>query len=442
MSGFEIGLVGFAAMLVLIFIGLPIGIAMAAVGFLGLVALVGIDGALNSLAIVSSGEIANYNLSVIPLFVLMGLFAARSGLSRQLFDAAAGLIGHLRGGLVMATVSACAMFGAICGSSLATAATMTKVAVPEMRARNYADSLSLGSVAAGGTLGILIPPSIMLVIYSLITETPLIDLFASALIPGILQVLMYMVAIGALCHFMPKLGPASPRQSWRAALSALLGATPVIVIFIVVIGGLYLGVFTPTEGAAVGAFATFVYQIAVDGWNSQKTRQVLLETAATVAMVFLIVVGASIFSFFMSLSGVPRIFAGQVQELGLSGLQIAFAIMVLYLLMGCVIDSLGMLLLTVPVLFPLIQGISGDLGMTPEEAALWFGVFAVIAIEIGLITPPIGLNVFVIRAAVKDASLGAAFRGVVPFLLTDILRVVLLILFPVIALWFPRLLSG
>ena len=442
MSGFEIGLAGFGVLLVMILLGVPIGVAMAVVGFLGLVALIGIDGALNSLAIVSSGEVANYNLSVIPLFVLMGLFAARAGLSRQLFSAAAGFVGHLRGGLVMATVSACAMFGAICGSSLATASTMTKVAVPEMRARNYDDSLSLGSVAAGGTLGILIPPSIMLVIYSLITETPLIDLFASALIPGLLQVVMYIVAIGALCWFVPRLGPAAPKVSWANAFKGLVAAAPVLLIFVIVIGGLYLGVFTPTEGAAVGALATFIYQIVVDGWNSKKTRTVLIETAETVAMVFLIVVGATVFSFFMSFSGVPMAFAGFVQELGLSGIQIAFAIMVLYLLMGCLVDSLGMLLLTVPVLFPLVQSISGDLGMTPDEAALWFGVFAIIVIEIGLITPPIGLNVFVIQASLRDASLAAAFRGVIPFLLTDIVRVVLLILFPVIALWFPRLLSG
>lgn len=442
MSGFEIGLAGFGVMLAMIFLGVPIGVAMAVVGFLGLVALIGVDGALNSLAIVSSGEVANYNLSVIPLFVLMGLFAARAGLSRQLFNAAAGFVGHLRGGLVMATVSACAMFGAICGSSLATASTMTKVAVPEMRARGYDDSLSLGSVAAGGTLGILIPPSIMLVIYSLITETPLIDLFASALIPGLLQVLMYIVAIGALCWFVPGLGPAAPRVGWADAFRGLAAAGPVLLIFVIVIGGLYLGVFTPTEGAAVGALAAFIYQVAVDGWNTRKTRAVLIETAETVAMVFLIVVGASVFSFFMSFSGVPMAFAGFVQELGLSGIQIVFAIMVLYLLMGCVIDSLGMLLLTVPVLFPVVQSISGDLGMTPDEAALWFGVFAIIVIEIGLITPPIGLNVFVIQASLRDASLAAAFRGVVPFLLTDIVRVVLLIVFPVIALWFPRLLSG
>ena len=442
MSGIAVGWIGFAAMIGLILTGLPIAVAMSLVGFFGLVALIGFDGAMNSLAIVSSGEIANYNLSVIPLFVLMGLFAARSGLSRQLFDAAAGLVGHWRGGLVMATVGACALFGAICGSSLATAATMSKVAVPEMRRRRYADSLALGSVAAGGTLGILIPPSVMLVIYALITETPLIDLFAAAIVPGLMQAAMYVVAIGLLCQARPALGPAGPRRSWAEAAAALRGAAPVVVIFAGVIGGLYAGVFTPTEGAAVGALLTFLYALWAEGFRLDGLRAVCLETAGTVAMVFLIVMGATLFSFFLSFTGLPRQLAGDVQALGLSGLQIVFVVMVLYILLGCVMDSLGMLLLTVPVLFPLIQGISGELGMTPGEAALWFGVFAVVVIEIGLVTPPIGLNVFVIKASVEGASLGAAFRGVVPFLLTDILRIVLLILFPAITLWFPAWLAG
>ena len=354
----DLGLLGFLTMIAIILLGVPIGIAMAVVGFAGLAVMLGGDGAMNALAIVSSGEVANYNLSVIPFFVLMGLFSARAGLSRQLFDAASALIGHLRGGLVMATVSACALFGAICGSSLATAATMAKVAVPEMRRHRYSDSLALGSVAAGGTLGILIPPSIMLVIYALITETPLVDLFAAALIPGILQTVMYVIGIGVLCRLRPDLGPASARQSWRAAGRTSLAAAPVILIFTMVIGGLYIGVFTPTEGAAIGAVTTFLYKMHAVGFNWASVRGVLVETAGTVAMVFMIVMGAALFTYFISFTGLPREFAGMIRDLAIPPLVIAFGIVALYVILGCVMDSIGMLLLTVPVLFPLIRDIS------------------------------------------------------------------------------------
>lgn len=434
------GLYGFAALLLLIALNIPIGIAMGIVGFGGLLILIGPMGALNTLGIVGTGELVNYNLSVVPLFVMMGLFAAKAGLSGQMFAAANAFVGHIRGGLTMATICASAAFSAICGSSLATAATMAKVALPEMRKRNYADTLASGAVAAGGTLGILIPPSIMLVLYSIITETPLVDLFAGALIPGILAVLLYLAAIFVVTTLNPEAGPPSARTGWAGRLKGLIDAAGVLVLFLLVIGGIYSGVFTPTEAAAVGALATLVYFLARRGFDWPELKAALLETAGTTAMIFLIVIGAGLFGFFMSFSGLPRVFAGYILDLGLSAIMIAFAIMLLYLLLGCFLDSLGMMILTVPILFPLITGLAPELGMTPDQAAIWFGVFVIIVIEIGLMTPPLGLNVFIIKGAVGDIPITTVYKGVVPFWLTDIVRLTLLIFFPALVLWLPSLL--
>lgn len=435
-----IGLYGFAVLLVLVGLSLPVGLAMGIVGFGGLWLLIGPSGALNALGIIGPGDLVNANLSVVPLFVLMGLFAGRAGLSSELFRAANAFVGHIRGGLTMANIAASAGFGAICGSSLATAATMSKVALPEMRRHGYKDALATGSIAAGGTLGILIPPSIMLVLYSIITETPLGDLFMAALVPGALAVLFYMVVIAVVTRLDPEAGPPTERSGWAAKLQGLREAGGVALLFVTVIGGIYGGVFTPTEAAAVGACGTLAYFLFRRGFDWSGLKGVLLETAGTTAMIFLIVIGAGLFSMFMSFSGLPRVFAAAVLDLGLSPLMIAFAIMLLYLILGCFLDSIGMMILTVPVLLPLVQGLAPELGMTTAEAAVWFGIFAIIVIEIGLLTPPFGLNVFIIKGAVRDVSLATIYRGVVPFWIADILRLTLLILFPALCLYIPFLL--
>lgn len=434
------GLYGFVVLLTLVGLNIPIGLAMGIVGFGGLWLLIGPMGALNALGIVGPGDLVNANLSVVPLFVLMGLFAGRAGLSAELFRSANAFVGHIRGGLTMANIAASAGFGAICGSSLATAATMSKVALPEMRRHGYKDTLAAGSIAAGGTLGILIPPSIMLVLYAIITETPLRDLFMAALVPGVMAVVFYMAAIAVITRLDPEAGPRAERADWRSRLRGLREASGVALLFLAVIGGIYGGVFTPTEAAAVGACGTLAYFLARRGLDLEGLKGALLETAGTTAMIFLILIGAGLFSMFMSFSGLPRVFAGAVLDLGLSALMVAFAIMLLYLILGCFMDSIGMLILTVPVLLPVVQGLAPELGMTSAQAAVWFGIFAIVVIEIGLLTPPFGLNVFIIRGAVRDIGLGTIYRGVVPFWIADIVRLALLILFPSLCLYIPFML--
>ena len=432
------GLGGFGVLLALILLNVPIGVAMGVIGLGGLALLIGTDGAINTLKVVGLGDLMSYSLSVVPLFVLMGIFAAQAGLSSQLFRAANAFLGHRRGGLTVATICASAGFSAICGSSLATAATMGKVALPQMRAYGYAPGFSAATVAAGSTLGILIPPSIMMIIYSIITETPLLGLFAGALLPGLLAVAFYVAAVLAVTAMRPGIAPASARIGWHERMVGLRNAAGVIAIFLIVIGGIYTGFFTPTEAASVGAFLTGIYFLVMRGLDVAGLRDVALEAAGTTAMIFLIVIGAGLFSFFMSFSGLPRLFAGTIAQLGLSPILILFAIMALYLVLGCFMDSLGMMILTVPVLFPLVQGLAPQFGLTAGDAAIWFGIIVVIAIEIGLMTPPLGLNVFVIQGVAPDIPVMDIFRGVVPFWLVDIVRLAALILFPALVLWFPQ----
>ena len=333
--------------------------------------------------------------------------------------------------LTMATIATCAALVLYCGSSLATAATMSKVPLPEMRRHGYNDSLATGTIAVGSTLGILIPPSIMLILYAIITETPLGDLFIAALLPGLMAVVFYIVTIVIVTFLNPAAAPAGPRSDWSARLRGLRDIGGVTTLFLLVIGGIYGGIFTPTEAAAVGAFGTFMFFLARCGLDWRGLRGVLLETAGTTAMIFLIVIGAGLFSFFMSISGLPRVFSAAVIDLGLSPLMILFTIMALYIFLGCFIDSIGMMTLTVPILLPLVVSIAPELGMTPRDAAIWFGIFVIIAIEIGLVTPPFGLNVFIIKGTTPGLNLTTIYLGVVPFWLADVVRLVLLILFPV-----------
>ncbi|MBN9672991.1 TRAP transporter large permease [Roseibium aggregatum] len=435
-----IGAAGFGLMMVLIGLNVPIGIAMGIAGFAGLVVLAGMDSALNTVGIVGSGQFVSYNLSVVPLFVLMGVAASHSGMSQGLYRLANSAVGHRTGGLAMATIGSSAMFSAVCGSSLATAATMARVAMPEMRKYGYDDRLGTGAIAAGGSLGILIPPSVILIVYSLITETPLFDLFAAALIPGLIAVAGYISVIALIVWFKPEQGPATPWQGWRALALATRHALPVIALFLVVLGGIYGGIFTPTEAAAIGALGALVYLISQVGFDRDILRHVMLDTISTTAMIFIIIIGAGILSFFMSFSGLPRVFAGAVASLDVSPYWILVAIIVCYLILGCFMESLGIITLTVPVLFPLIKALAFDLGMTPAEAAVWFGIFVVVAVEIGMLTPPLGLNVFVIQGTVRDVELATVFRGVVPFWIFDVIRLTLIAFIPALSLFLPRLL--
>jgi len=433
MSEAGIGLVAFAALFLLIGLRVPIAIAMATVGAVGGLILNGRDSVAFIMGSLHFETVFPYSLSVVPLFIMMGVFAARAGLSRSLYSAVNAFIGHYRGGLGMATVGACAAFGAICGSSLATAATMSKVAMPEMRKRNYRDSLAAASIAAGGTLGVLIPPSVIMVIYALLTEQSIGRMFAAAIIPGIVATLLYMLAVWAQTWVDPAAGPAGQRVGYADRLRSLINVWPVLLLFLVVIGGIYLGWFSPTEAAAIGAFGALLL-----AWLKRRlSRDVLLdclgETATTSGMIFMILIGTALFNYFVETTGLPHQLVGLVQELGWTPYAVLLLLILFYILLGCVMDALSMLLLTLPFVFPLVQ----SLGFDP----IWFGIIMVSVVEVGLITPPVGMNLFVIMATTPGLKLGTVSRGVIPFLMADVLRVVLLILFPPLVLWLPSLMQ-
>lgn len=425
-------------MLGLIMLRLPIGLSMLVVGLAGSWLVYGsVSPLLAQLKSFTYGQFANASLSVVPLFLLMGQFAALGGMSRALFKAAEAFMGHHKGGVAMAAIGACAGFGSICGSSLATAATMGQVALPELRRAGYAGSLAAGALAAGGTLGILIPPSIVLVIYAVLTEQNIAKMFTAALIPGILAALGYIAVIAIQVRINPGLAGTAQRASRRERIDALLAIWPVVLIFLVVIGGIYAGIFTPTEGAAVGAGATGLLAWVKGGLNGRQLLGALEATAAGTGMVFLIVLGAGAFNTFLALSQLPQELASWVGGLGLSPFSVLWAILVFYLVFGCVMDSLSMILLTIPIFFPMISGL--DFGLPPEEAAVWFGVLVLIVVEVGLITPPVGMNLFVIQSMAPDIKITDTYRGVWPFVVSDVARVVVLVSFPFISLFLLRL---
>ncbi len=439
MSGIGIGIAFLALMLVLLALRIPIGMAMLATGIGGYVTMAGWHPLLSHLKSAAFARYSNYDLSVVPMFLLMGNLASRGGLSKALFNAANSLIGHWRGGIAMAAVGACAGFGAICGSSLATAATMGQVALPELRRFNYSPGLATGALAAGGTLGILIPPSIVLAIYAILTEQNIAKLFTAAFIPGILATIGYMIVIAVVVRIDPASGPAGERQSWRGRVGALLGVWPIVVIFVVMLGGMYGGVFSATEGAAIGTAATAILAV-VKGLRLRGFVACLAATAVSTGMIFLILLGADILNVFLALTQMPAELANRVQASGLPPLAILLAVIVLYVLLGCVMDSLSMILLTIPIFFPMIMGL--DLwGLQGTEKAIWFGILALMVVEIGLITPPVGMNVYIISGIAKDIPMGVAFRGVVPFLVSDAVRVLLLVFFPALSLWLVRLMG-
>jgi len=439
LSHIDIALLSFPVLLILIFLRVPIGLAMLVTGIGGSYFINGsflmIFAQLKNL---TWGTFSSYSLSIIPLFLLMGQFATLGGMSQALFKAAETWMGHKKGGVAMAAVGACAGFGAICGSSLATAATMGQVALPELRRYGYSGELATGALAAGGTLGILIPPSVILVIYAILTEQNIAKLFVAAFIPGILAALGYMIAIAIYVRLKPESAGHRERAPYSERFRSLIAVWPVLIVFIAVVGGIYGGIFTPTEAAAIGAFGTGVIALFNGGLNRSTLKSSILTTASATGMIFLIVFGAGVYNAFLALSQLPQTAAAYVGEQGFNPWMVMVVVLILYLIFGCVMDSLSMILLTVPIFFPIMSAL--DFGLTPEEFALWFGIIVLIVVEVGLITPPVGMNLFVINSMAKDTPLSATYRGVFPFVMTDIIRVAILTMFPAITLVAVRLL--
>lgn len=438
MSGMEWGGLMFAVLLLLLALRVHIGVAMLLTGTVGYTMVAGWDPLMSFFKHAAFARYSSYDLSVVPLFLLMGQFATNGGLSKALFKAGNAMIGHWRGGMAMAAVTSCAGFGAICGSSLATAATMGQVALPELKAHNYSERLSAAVIAAGGTLGILIPPSVPLVIYAIITEQNIAKMFLAAFVPGIIAAVGYMVVIAIIARVSPQDAPRGVRFSWAQRLTALAETWPVLLIFVVVIGGIYGGFFTPTEAASIGTVSTAFVAWRTGGLRGQGLLQCLYGAAAGTGMIFLILLGADILNVFLALTQVNTELAKWVVGMELSPLAVLFTIIAIYLVLGCVMDSLSMLLLTIPIFFPIIMGI--DLwGMDPESKAIWFGILALMVVEIGLITPPVGMNVFIISSMTKDVPMKDIFRYIMPFLASDILRILLIVFVPSVVLFVLKL---
>lgn len=431
MSPAMVGFAGIGFLLLMLFFKVPVGVAMAAVGFIGFAYLSGIGPALGVLATSPYLTLASYAMSVVPLFVLMGLFAYHARISEDVYKAAYTWLGRMPGGLAAATVGGCAGFAACSGSSVATSATMGMVALPEMKKYHYADSLATGSVAAGGTLGILIPPSINLVIYGIITEKSIGRLFMAGILPGVLLALLYIAAIYVLCKRNVSLGPPGFQISWKDKVLALRSVWPVLALFLLVMGGIYGGVFTPTEAGAVGAFGAFLLIMVKRRLTLRRLGDALLETCQTTAMVMFIMIGAMILGYFLAVTRIPMDMANWAAGLTLNRYVILAAILLVFMVLGCIMDTLAIIMLVVPVVFPVILA----LGFDP----IWFGVIMAMVSEMGLITPPVGLNVYVIKGIAKDVPLFTIFRGVIPFLVADALAISIIVIFPQIALVLPSL---
>ncbi len=426
MSPLVVALLLFVLMLGLMAIRVPIAAAMFVAGVAGYLALSGWQPLMAHLKNYAYGRFSSYDLSVIPLFMLMGQFATQGGLSRSLFNFANALLGNFKGGMAMAAVVACALFGSVCGSSIATAATIGSVALPEMKRHGYAGKLATATVAAGGTLGILIPPSVVLVVYAILAEQNIAKLFAAAFIPGILAMIGYVIAVAVYVRVVPGLAP----DKTSAERGHLLQSA---------IGGIYGGVFTPTEGAAVGAAATFLTALIRRELTWKGFMQSFYLTAEASGMIFMIFVGADTLNSALTLTQAPNQLAAWVTSLGLAPLAVIAVILVFYVLLGCVMDELSMILLTIPIFFPMIMAL--DLGLPPSEKAIWFGILVLMVVEIGLIAPPVGLNVYVISGIERETPIGETYRGVVPFLISDLVRTTLLLLFPVLSLYLVRVMD-
>lgn len=427
------GGIAFLILFVLLFLGVPIAFGLLAVGFCGFALLQGVPASLSMVGQIGFTTVLNEELSVIPLFVLMGGFIAIARLSDDLFSAGNAFFGHRRGGLAMATVIACAGFASVCGSSFATAATMSKVALPPMRRYGYADSLAAGSIASGATLGIMIPPSVPLLIYGFMTRTDVGKLFIAGILPGLLGTLLYLGAVSWVTARNPALGPRGERSDGMQRLRALRNIWAVLGLFLFIIGGIYIGIFTPTEAAGIGAFAGFLFSLARRALTWEKLLEVLLDSAKTTATIFVLLIGALVFSNFIDIAGVPKTLASWVTGVSVAPVIAIVVILAIYLVLGCILDSMSMLFLTVPVFYPIVLGLGYDL--------IWFGIIVVTMIEIALITPPVGLNVFVLHQVRPEISTRTIFSGVMPFVAADAIRVSLLVAFPAIALVLPGLMG-
>ncbi|MBO9650909.1 MAG: TRAP transporter permease [Variovorax sp.] len=429
MSTDAIAILGFFALFALMLLRVPVGMAMGLVGVTGYASIVGIGPALKLVGQTSMRTVTDYTFGVIPMFMLMGALVSVSGVSRELFKAANSLIGHLRGGLGVATVLACGGFAAICGSSVATAATFSAVAYPEMRRFNYPQSFSTGVIAAGGTLGAILPPSTVLAVYAILTQQDIGKLFMAGIVPGILAMTMYVLTIMVIVKMRPGWLPGGEAKPWSERVADLKNVWAPLVLFIFVIGGLYGGFFTPTEAGGVGASGAFILGVLRRKLDGPKIREALLSATRTAAAVFTVLIGALLFGYFLTITQSPQKLTEFLTGLGIGRYGVLALIMLMYLVLGCLMDAMAMIILTVPIIYPVIV----HLGFDP----IWFGVIIVMTVELGLIHPPVGMNVFVIKSVVKDVSFTTIFKGVLPFILTDILRLVILIAFPIIALWLP-----
>jgi C4-dicarboxylate transporter DctM subunit len=433
MSSLSLTLLIFGSMLALMAIRVPIAVSMFGAGAIGYITQTGWPPFASFLNSQAFARFAGYDLSVIPLFILMGHFATKGGISKSLFEFAAGVMGRFKGGLAMASLLACAAFGAISGSSVATAATITGVALPEMQRHGYSGRLATGTLAAGGTLGIQLPPSIVLVIYAILTEQNISKLFAAAIIPGIIAMCGYMIAVAIYVRVVPGQAPEVQADHQGVTLQSLIGVAPIVVIFLLVFGGIYGGFFTPTEGAAVGAASTFLTALLKGEMTLAKFKECFYGTAVSAAMIFLIFIGADLMNSALALTQVPNQLAALVGGWGLSPLVVVVAILLFYVLLGAVMDELSMLLLTIPIFFPMVMGL--DFGMAKESVAIWFGIMVLMTVGFGLIAPPVGLNVYIVNGLAKNVSMGETYRGVMPFLISDVIRTMLFLFFPIIPLW-------
>lgn len=427
-------LIGFATLILLCFFGFKVGFATMFVGIVGFAFQRGWEPALAMTGTQIMEDAMNYNLSVIPLFVLMGVFIYRANISRDLYDAAYVLLGQMRGGLALSTVVACAGFSAVCGSSIATAATMTKVAMPPMRKYRYADSLATGTIAAGGTLGIMIPPSVPLVIYGIVAEQDIAKLFIAGIVPGVLLVLLFLVAVAITVRLNPLAGPAGDPLSAERKKQALTSVWPIVGLFILVLGGIYGGIFTPTEAAGIGAFGA-----ATISWFRGHLRSLsewktsLVEACKTTATLFIAIFGALVFAQFINLSGMPYDILDAIEEMSLTPWQLVLVVAAIAVVMGMIFESIGILLLLVPVFLPALYDTGVDM--------IWFGIVVVLVTELGLITPPIGMNVFVVKSVLPDAELRQIFKGVVPFIFAMVAALIMVFTFPELATFLPHLME-
>ncbi len=439
MSPLMLTLMIFAVMLVLMAVRVPIAIAMFTAGCVGYVTQAGWGPLSNFLNTQAFARFASYDLSVIPLFILMGHFATQGGISKALFGFASAVMSRFKGGLAMAAVLASAAFGAICGSSVATAATITSVALPEMKRHGYSGRLSTGTLAAGGTLGILIPPSVPLVIYAILAEQNIAKLFAAAMVPGIIAMAGYMIAIAIYVRLVPGHAPENDVVTEKINAQSMMGIVPIAVVFLIVFGGIYGGLFTPTEGAAVGAASTFVAALIKGELTIRKLKLCFYATAEGSAMIFMIFIGADVMNSALALTQVPAQLASVVQGWGLAPLMVVSAILLFYVVLGAVLVELSMFLLTIPIFFPMIMGL--DFGMPKDLVAIWFGIMVLMTVGFGLLAPPVGLNVYVVNGMAKDVPISESYKGVMPFLISDVFRTLLLLFFPGISLWLVKFIT-